>query len=214
MNSLHLWDRQTINQMPERFRAQFINSLPGFKTPFLVGTKNQYDQTNLAIVSSVTHLGSNPPLMAMVMRPNSVPRHTLENIRELKHYTLNALALERIKDGHQTSARYPRDVSEFKACGFKEEWEKDFQAPFVADSPLQIGLQLVQILPLEVNGCDLVIGEILLVKAPYSLIGEDGSVDVEAASIAAVSGLDRYHQTQKLMRLSYAKPDKAPREID
>src|SRR5690606_39655742 len=115
---------------------------------------------------------------------------------------------------HQTSARYPRDVSEFKACGFKEEWEKDFQAPFVADSPLQIGLQLVQILPLEVNGCDLVIGEILLVKAPYSLIGEDGSVDVEAASIAAVSGLDRYHQTQKLMRLSYAKPDKAPREID
>ena len=214
MESLYQWNRQEIDGMSDRYRVQFINSLPGFKTPFLVGTQNNQKQTNLAIVSSVTHLGSNPPLMALVMRPNSVPRHTIENIKESSFYTLNAVNIEDVKKAHQTAARYPREISEFSACGFTEEWHDELVAPFVLESRLKIGLKLIQIIPLDVNGCDLVIGEILLVKAPRSIVGDDGSIDAESASIASVSGLDRYHKTQKLMRLTYAKPDSVPQEID
>lgn len=213
MNTLHLWDQKTLNAMESRFRAQLINSLPGYKTPFLVGTQNDQGQTNLAIISSITHLGSHPPLMAMIMRPNSVPRHTIENIKQTGFYTFNATPLKRIHDAHQTSARYERDRSEFDACNFTAVWEPEVQAPFVAESPLQIGLKLAQIIPLEINGCDMVIGEVLLIKAPFNLLQSDGALDIDGAAIASVSGLDCYHQSKKIVRLSYAKPDQKPREV-
>ena len=67
-----------IAQLPERQRAAFINCLSGFKSANLVGTVSASGQANLALVSSVVHLGANPPLLAFISRPPSVDRHTLE----------------------------------------------------------------------------------------------------------------------------------------
>lgn len=214
MSNLHLWDLETIKQMDQRYRAQFINSLPGYKTPFLLGTQNSSSQTNLSIISSVTHLGSHPPLMSLIMRPNTVPRHSIENIKETGVFTLNAVSADRFKDAHQTSARYERDVSEFDACGFTVLYEKDFAAPFVSESSLQIGLSLAQIIHLDINGCDMVIGKIEMVKVPFSVVGDDGAIKLEQLDLCSVSGLDRYHTQAKLGRLSYAKTDKKPSVID
>lgn len=214
MSNLHLWDLETINQMDQRYRAQFINSLPGFKTPFLLGTQNQSGHTNLSIISSVTHLGSHPPLMSFIMRPNTVPRHSIENIKETGVFTLNAVPADRFKDAHQTSARYERDVSEFDACGFTSLYEKDFAAPFVSESSLQIGLSLAQINHLDINGCDMVIGKIEIIKVPFNIVGVDGSLKLEQLDLCSVTGLDSYHSHVKMGRLSYAKPDKKPSLID
>ena len=214
MSNLHLWDLETINQMDQRYRAQFINSLPGFKTPFLLGTQNNSAQTNLSIISSVTHLGSHPPLMSLIMRPNTVERHSIENIKDTRFFTLNAVPAIRFKDAHQTSARYDREISEFDACGFTPFYEKDFIAPFVQESPLQIGLSLAQIIHLDINGCDMVIGKIEMIKAPFSSLSEDGSIKLEQLDLCSVSGLDRYYGHTKIARLSYAKPDKKPSVID
>lgn len=213
METLHLWDRSQIENMEQRYRAQFINSLPCFKTPFLVGTQNSLNQTNLAVISSVTHIGSHPPLMSMVMRPNTVARHTIENLRETGFFTLNATKTSRVADAHQTSARYERDVSEFEKCNFTPIWEDGIEAPFVLESSLQIGLRTAQIIHLEINGCDLVIGEVLIVKAPYNSIQADGAIDIDQLDLAAVSGLDRYHKTESIGRYCYAKPDKKPFKI-
>jgi hypothetical protein len=48
---------------------------------------------------------------------------------------------------------------------------------------------------------------------PEMCINEDGSLDLEKAETVAISGLDSYHSTKRLARLSYAKPDKMPTEI-
>lgn len=214
MSNLHLWDLDTINKMDQRYRAHFINSLPGFKTPFLLGTQNQSAQTNLSILSSVTHLGSHPPLMSFIMRPNTVPRHSIENIKETGFFTLNAVPVLRFKDAHQTSARYDREISEFDACGFNAFYEKDFNAPFVMESSLQIGLSLAQIIHLDINGCDMVIGKIELIKLPFSIVREDGSLKLEQLDLCSVTGLDCYFSHEKIARLAYAKPDKKPSVIE
>lgn len=36
----------------------------------------------------------------------------------------------------------------------------------------------------------------------------DGYVDIESLDLVTISGLDSYHSTQRLHRLSYAKPIK------
>ena len=120
--------REAIDAMEKRQRVRFVNSLPGFKSLALVGTRSGDGQSNLAMVSTVLHLGSDPPLLGMVSRPAEVPRHTLENIMETGVYTLNHVTESFFEKAHQTSARYPREVSEFEAVGLTESWREGIEA--------------------------------------------------------------------------------------
>jgi flavin reductase (DIM6/NTAB) family NADH-FMN oxidoreductase RutF len=82
-------DLVQLMEMEQRKRAQFINSISGFRSVALIGTTDTNGQTNLAIFSSIVHIGSNPPLLSFIMRPDSVERHTLTNILETGFYTIN-----------------------------------------------------------------------------------------------------------------------------
>lgn len=194
-----------INQLDERYRAHLINSLSGFKSANLIGTQDADGQTNLAIVSSVFHLGAHPPLVGMIMRPHSVPRHTFENIKATGYYTINQVNSDIVEQAHQTSARYDKNESEFTATGLTTEYLADFKAPFVAQSRLKYAVKLVEHQHLAINGTELVIGEITDIHVEQSAIEEDGFINLESINTVAVSGLDSYHETQKITRLPYAK---------
>lgn len=190
-----------------RYAALLINSLSGFKSANLVGTVNQHGQSNLSIVSSVVHLGARPPLLAMIIRPHSVPRDTLDNILATGYYTLNQVHSGMYQAAHQTSARYPSDVSEFAEVGLEEQWLAGFPAPFVAQSRIKLGMVLKEHHTLAINQTEMVIGEIQQIILPDHCVAADGYVDIEQAGMVVVSSLDSYHQTQLLAHLSYAKVD-------
>lgn len=197
-----------IIQMEQRSRARLINSLSGFKSANLVATKDNRGCSNLAIVSSVFHLGASPALMGMIIRPDGVPRDTLSNIKQTGSYTINHVSTLIYRRAHQTSARYEADVSEFKAVGLTEQYIEGIFAPFVEQSQLKFSLQLRQVTPLAINGTVLVIGEVEHIIVDQHCIKADGYLDIESLESVAISGLDSYHQTQRLDRLSYAKPGK------
>lgn len=200
-------DADLLDTLEHRYRAQLVNSLSGFKSANLVGTVSDSGIPNLAIVSSVVHLGAHPPLMAMVSRPNTVRRDTIENLSANKFFTLNHVNEKIFHRAHQTAARYPADTCEFEAVGLTPVRGKRVDAPYVAEATIKIGLQLEEIKHLDINGTDLVIGRIIELSVPQQAIAEDGYVDIESAGSVAVSGLDSYHTTQRLDRLSYAKPE-------
>ncbi len=198
----------------QRKRAQLINSLGGFKSVNLIGTVNNQNQTNLAIFNSVIHLGANPPLVAFIIRPDSVERHTLENILETGYYTINHINEGIYKKAHQTSARYPGEISEFDATGLTAEFKNDFLAPFVAESNVSFGVEFKERIDIALNGTTLMIGEIRLINFPENCLCEDGFLDIEKADSVTCSGLDSYHKTVRLSRLTYAKPDTEPTEME
>ncbi|WP_306640081.1 flavin reductase family protein [Sanyastnella coralliicola] len=200
--------REDIDALDKRFRAALINSLSGFKSANLIGTCDIKGQPNLSVVSSVVHLGSNPPLFGMVMRPPVVPRHTYENILATGSYTINHINVAIAEQAHQTSARYDREESEFDAVGLTPIWRKDFRAPAVEEAKVRMGLQLIRDIDIEENQTRFLVGELKWVEFPESAIAEDGYLNIEDAGTVAISGLDGYHQTNHLGRLSYAKPDK------
>lgn len=202
-----------IGQMDQRFRAAFINSLGGFKSVVLVGTASKTGAANLAIFNSLVHIGANPPLCGLIFRPDSVERHTLSNLEATGCYTINHLNAEIYKQAHQTSARYPAHISEFEATGLTPEYKNNFPAPFVKESLVQFSVSLKEKIPLAINNTILVIGQILDVWLPAEMIQPDGFLDLEKAGSLTCSGLDSYHQTQRLARLSYAKPDQTPEII-
>jgi flavin reductase (DIM6/NTAB) family NADH-FMN oxidoreductase RutF len=197
-------DGNQIDALEKRYRTNFINSLSGYKSANLLGSINSSGQTNLALMTSVFHIGANPPLMGLLIRPHSVPRHSLENLLEQQCYTLNAVSCDMFEQAHQTSAHYHRDVSEFDAAGLTEEYSDALKAPYVLQSPVKIGLSLVETQTLDVNNTVLVIGQIIEVQVDFSLMADDGKLDLNAAGLVAVSGLDEYHTASSVGRLPYA----------
>lgn len=207
------YNREGLISLDDRFRGAFINSLGGFKSVVLVGTRSGSGASNLAIFSSLFHIGANPPLCGLIFRPDTVYRHTLENIMETGEYTINHLTEAIYKQAHQTSARYDRSVSEFEVTGLEECVQGELKAPYVRESKVQFGMKLEERTELKINGTILVIGRIVETFVPQSCLQADGSVDLERAGTVTLSGLDSYHLTRKLSRLTYAKPGTFPAEI-
>ena len=205
-----------IKELDSRKRANLINSVSGYKSANLIGTISDSGATNLAIFSSVVHIGANPPLLGFVLRPvDEVPRHTHENIKRNGVYTINHVHENFVEQAHWTSAKFERGESEFEKCGLTAEFIEDFAAPFVTESRVKIGLRIAEEIPIKANGTILLIGAVEHLILPENALLEDGNVDLNAVADVCVSSLDTYHEVKQKIRLPYARARAVPAfEID
>ncbi|MFM6969254.1 MAG: flavin reductase family protein [Sediminibacterium sp.] len=197
---------EQLMEMEQRQRAHLINSIGGFKSVALIGSIDLQGQTNVAIFSSIVHIGSNPPLLSFIMRPDSVERHTLANILDTGFYTINHINAQIYEQAHQTSARYPKSMSEFDATCLTPQFKNEFVAPFVEESQIQLAMEFKERLDISINQTIMIIGEVKAIHFPSDCLAPDGFMNIEKAGTITVAGLDSYHTTQPLQRLPYAKP--------
>lgn len=188
------------------YRTNLINSLVGPRMVFLVSTVHSNGVSNLAIFNSVFHLGANPSLLGMISRPDTVPRHTLENIRRDGFYSLNSVQSDFLAQAHQTSARYERSDSEYQASGLNEVHIEGIPVPFVEESSVKIFLELKEIIDISLNGTHLIIGEVKQVILPDDFVDQEGRVVGYESDTILSLGLDSYGTFKKIGRLPYAKP--------
>jgi len=201
----------SIHQLKEweRFyRANFINSLSGFKPVSLIGTINNEGISNLAIFSNIVHLGADPALIGFINRPLDAAPHTISNIRAVGQYSINHINAAIVEQSHQTSAKYKDGEDEFIATGLTAVYKENCKAPFVAESNIQYALQLVEIVPIKQNNTFLVIGEITDVYLDTSIIQPDGFIAIEKAGSICSLGIDGYYDAAPIARYAYAKPGK------
>jgi len=176
---MHL-TKEDLQRLEKIKRLNIINSISGIKPANLIGTISDEGISNVAIFSSVIHLGSNPALIGFISRPSDeVRRHTYENIMQNGFYTINHIHESFIEKAHYTSAKFDAAISEFEKCELTEEYIADFKAPFVKESQLKLGMKFIQAIPIELNGTVLMIGEILHVIIPDESISEEGYIDLE-----------------------------------
>lgn len=205
------FDSEEIKSSDSFFRTNLINSLSGYKSLNLIGTQDAKGITNLALFSQVFHIGANPPSVGILFRPNTVVRHTLNNILESGFFTLNHVSSQFYKQAHWTSASW--EGSEFEATGIEAEYLNGFFAPFVKISPVKIACSLVETQTLKVNQTILLIGNIESIYIEEKGLRKDGSLDLNLLDTVTVSGLDEYHIGKSLGRLAYSKPGITPKEI-
>lgn len=198
---------QQINQLDRFPKVNLINSVTGYKSANLIGTKNSKGVSNLAVFNSVCHLGSSPMLIHFTLRPHTVARHTYENILETKYFTINQINKNIIEQAHYTSASFPAEISEFDATGLTEEYKDDFMAPFVAQSSVQLGCEYVNTYEIKENGCLLVIGAIKHLYFETHMQDKDGFLNLDKAETVCINGLDEYALPKPVVRLAYARPD-------
>lgn len=198
--------RQQIDEFPHLYKINLMNSISGYKPANLIATKSNDNITNVAVFSSVVHYGSSPAILGFVLRPTTVVRNTYNNIKETGYYTINAINEAIIEEAHHTSAKYPSEISEFDKTTLSEEFKNGFYAPFVAESPLQIGMKFLEEHYIKVNGTILVLGEVTDLYFKDSMLSEDGFLNLSKEKVAAINGLDTYMVAENYKRLSYQRP--------
>ena len=202
------YSKTDILNLERLFRTNLINGISGFKPAMLIGTASSSGETNLALFSSVVHVGANPPLLGFIMRPPVVDRHTLENIRQTGVFTMNHIHAGIVKQAHQTSAKYDREDSEFEKTGLNAEFLDGFSAPYVSDCRIRMGLQMVNEIPIPANGTILIIGEVRHLYLVDNLVDDRGMIDLQAAGEVTIAGLNTYYTGNHYMELPFARPEK------
>lgn len=203
-----------IRSLDQRYRATLINSMAGVRPAVLVGTCSLGGITNLAVFNSLIHIGADPALWGLLVRPSSVRRDTLNNILETGEYTFNFLPASFHKSVHQTSAKFPEGVSEFSSCGFEEEYHQPCNAPFVKEAVLKVALKKVSVQEISLNATSLVIGSLQNIIADENLISADGFFNPENADVLTCAGLDAYTRVVMAGRWSYARPEQPLHPLD
>jgi len=203
---MHHFTQSAINEMQHIYKINLINSCSGYKSANLIGTKSLDGTSNVAVFSSITHIGSNPALLGFFLRPTTVIRNTYENIKETGYFTINPIHESILKDAHHTSAKYHKSISEFDVTSLEEEFKNNYDVPFVKDAPIQIGMQYVEEYDIKVNQTILLIGEIKDLFIQDSLIEQDGFVNLSNGNVACINGLDGYAIPKLKTRLDYQRP--------
>lgn len=189
-------------------RLNLINSLSGVKPANLIGTVDADGLENLAVFSSVVHLGSNPALFGFILRPRGeVRRHTHENILTSGIYTINFVHTSFAKQAHYTSIKAEVGVSEFELSGLTADYIQDFKAPFVAESSIKMGMSFKQEVPIEANGTSLIIGQVEHIILPDGTLDEGGHLDLGQLGVAGISGLNTYYTLKKEARYPYVRDE-------
>nr|WP_315159884.1 flavin reductase [uncultured Flavobacterium sp.] len=199
--------KESIVQMDKISKLNLINSCTGYKSANLIATKSIEGETNVAIFSSITHLGSSPALIGFIMRPTTVPRDTYKNIMETGCFTVNHITVDMIADAHHTSANYDTGVSEFDKTNLVEEYKDNFPIPFVKGSPVQLYCKFVNEYYIKENDTIHVIASIEHLFFEEELQHKDSWLQLDKANVITLNGLDGYCLPKLVDRFKYARKD-------
>ncbi len=193
------------------YKINLLNSLTGIKSANLIGTLSPGGIENLALFSSAVHLGADPALIGMILRPLTVGRQTYDYIHHHKEYTMNQVHASFIAEAHWSSAKFAAHESEFSHCGLTPAYAEGCKAPFVVESPLSLGLRWVEEYPIKANGTILMVGEVLWVRMDESRIADDGNIDLAEVGATGISGLEQYYTFTKVASFAFARSHSKPR---
>ena len=199
-------NKDSIQQLEKVDRLNLINSITGISPANLIGTISKDSIENLAIFSSIVHIGSNPPLMGFILRPTKkIRRDTYENIIETNKFTINHINSDMVERSHYTSVKFDKNESEFQKCRLTAEYLNNFQAPYVKESYAKVGLELEDIQSIKSNGCRLIIGRVERLYVPDNAIQKNGNIQLELLNSIGVGGLNTYYSLDKVAEYPYAR---------
>ena len=199
--------KENIVQMDKISKLNLINSCTGYKSANLIATKSIDGDTNVAVFSSIKHLGSSPALIGFIMRPTTVPRDTYKNIMETGYFTVNHITVDMRADAHHTSANYDTGVSEFDKTNLIEEYKENFPIPFVKGSPVQLYCKFVNEYFIKENDTIHVIASLEHLFFEEELQHKDSWLQLDKANVITLNGLDGYCLPKLVDRFKYARKD-------
>ena len=210
---MKIYSSVAIQQLDKISRLNLVNSCTGYKSANLIATQSLEGDLNVAVFSSITHLGSDPAMLGFILRPTTVPRDTYKNIKETGFFTVNHITENMIQAAHHSSASYEFGISEFEKSGLEPDWIDAIPTPFVKGSPVRLLCKFINEYEIKENGTLHIIAAIEQIICDESLVGDDHWLRLDKGNVVAINGLDGYALPKIIDRLEYARPDKTQKSL-
>jgi flavin reductase (DIM6/NTAB) family NADH-FMN oxidoreductase RutF len=130
--------------------------------------------------------------------------------RKLGLYTINHIHTSFNKKHITPLLSLIRKFLNLRKCGLTEEYVESFIAPFVKESPVQIGLSFKEALHIESNGTILIIGQVEHLVYPEESIDEKSYMDLSKLGAVGIGGLNSYYDLHGRRDYPYARVSELP----
>jgi len=165
-------------------------TLVGATTVWVIGTYDAAGKPNMMTVAWGGVCCSDPPCVGVSLRKAT---YTHGAIAQRKAFTVNIPSAGYVEAADYVGIASGRDTDKWAATGLTPEASKLVDAPFVAEFPLILECRLVHTIELGLHTH--FIGQIVDVKADGSVLGKDGSIDIERVEpFFYVTGKRTYHR--------------------
>ena len=169
-----------------------------------VSTLGENGVYNLAPYSGFATMGLKPSLVHIniARKRDGQKKDTLVNIEFTKDFVINIVNEALAEAMNQSSAEYPSDVDEFKEVGLTPVKADIVKAPMVAESPVNMECQLVQVLEFGESPrlTSIVIGEVVRVHIEDGLL-VNGEIPTSALRPLGRLGGNLYCRTTDLIEM-------------
>lgn len=150
------------------------NPIVGVTPVWVVGTYDKEGRPNLMTVAWGGICSSDPFSVGISLRKAT---YTYEALMEGEVFTVSIPSMHHVKETDYVGIASGRDKDKWEAAGLTPVRSDVVPAPYVAEFPLVLECKLVHTLELGLH--TRFIGEVLDVKAEESVVGKDGSIDIE-----------------------------------
>lgn len=144
-----------------------------------VSTQDSQGRLNLAPFSFFTGITAKPMSVcfAPVCNREGKKKDTLLNVEETGQFVVNVVTETLAERMNQTSADYPRGVSEFEKAGLTPEPSLKVKPPRVKESPVSLECELIKIVTVSEGplGGSLVLGRVVHARL-HDAIWKDGRI--------------------------------------
>lgn len=194
--------------MEKTYRRNLIHCCTGYKSANLVATQSSEGKPYVAVINSIFHMGSNPPMLGFILRPQTIPKKIYKNILETGYFTVNHIHKDMIEQAHQMADNINSENSGFTPTGFEKELLEEFPAPYVKQSALKLGCKYLEKYHIKENNTEIFVAGIEHIYYEAGIQMPDGWLRLDDAGPGTVTlnGLDGYSLPSLLDRFRYAKP--------
>jgi flavin reductase (DIM6/NTAB) family NADH-FMN oxidoreductase RutF len=164
-------------------------------------TVDKEGHVNLSPFSFFNVFGTNPPLLVFSpsrrIRDNTT-KHTLENVLDVQQVVINIVNYAMVQQASLASTEYARGVNEFVKAGFTEAPSVKVAPPRVAEAPVAMECQVLQVVPTGEGGGagNLVLCEVIYMHIREDVLDADGRIDPFKLDAVARLGGDYYCRVQ------------------
>lgn len=159
-------------------------------------------QVNLAPFSFFNVFSANPPILvfspARSGRDNTT-KNTLDNVLEVPETVINMVNFSIVQQMSLASTAYPKGVNEFTKAGLTELPSETVQPPRVAESPVQMECNVLEVKALGTEGGagNLVICEITKIHISEDILDTNGAIDPLKMDQVARMGANWYSRANQ-----------------
>jgi len=136
------------------------------------------DRPNIITLSWAANVCSDPPSVAVGIRPN---RHSYDLVKEAGEFVINVPGSGQFEAAKFCGSKSGRDFDKFDECGLTAVQASKIDAPMIDECPINLECKIKEIV--NVGAHDLFIAEVLAVHIDDGMLDDRGRFDATKANL-------------------------------